>query len=187
MTISGGFTQTANVRPTTHAEVLLAVVSKIQFLVPSFSTDGTCFISDSPWPGVEVSDNLFCTVAPADGQFDDGLIDGAGNVGVAEETFVQVTVYSRIDTDQTEHFLQGMVDSERGLLTLKQQLLTALAGKNLDGGTYQGDGSMLLHEGMRPARAGHKSRNDKSDEFASFSLAFRVKFTWDLGGTSNVF
>lgn len=188
MTLYGGFAPSANVRPTTHVEVLLAIVAKIRANVTALSREPTCFISDSPWPGVEVESNLFCTVAPSEGQFDDGLMDGAGNLGVAEDSMVQVTVYSRIEVDQIERFEKGLTDASRGLLVIKQQILTALAGKNLDGGTFRGDSSNLLHEGLRPARASHKTRDPRhADDFASFSLAFRAKFSWDLGEVSSQF
>ena len=184
--MSSGFSPEAQVRPTTHAEVLLAVATKIRSNVQSLGTENICFVSDTPEPSVEVNDNLFATVCPSDGQFDNGIIDGAGNVGVTELSPVIVTIFSRIEVDQIEHFQQGFTDVNRGLLTIKRQVLMALSGKNLDGGQYNGFGSLLLLEALTPSRSRHPLSKQRDDEFASCGLVFDAKFHWDLGSTSSI-
>ena len=187
MTNGGGFFG-GQVRPTTQVEVLLAVVAKIQENVPAFPDSESCFVSDTPWPGVDIQGNLFCTVAPSDGSFDQGLMDGSGNLGVAELTQIVVTVWSRIEMDQIERFQAGLTDPQRGLLPLKQMILKALAGKNLNGDDpditeeTNEDSVLLLMEALSPSRARHQPQ--KIDDFASFSLSFDAKFNWDLGSGS---
>lgn len=184
--MSSGFSPQAQVRPTTAIEVLSAVVAKIQATVPLLGNESTCFISDTPEASAEVQDNLFATVSMGSGQFDQGIMDGAGNMGVAELSTVMVTVFSRIEVDQIEHFSRGLTDPERGLLTLKQQILKALAGKNLDGGLFNGFGSLLLMEHLGPRQAIHPGSRNR-DDMASFSLAFDAKFSWNLQSDSEIF
>lgn len=183
--MNSGFNATANVRPTTHAEVLLAIVAKIQLNVSVF-TDGTvCFVSDTPLPSPDIQDELFCTVSPGEGHYDLGLIDGFGNLAVAENSNVVVSVFSRMQQDQLERCITTLTDSERGLLIIKQQILAALAGKNLDGGEYLGNPCNLLMEALTPTRVRHVPR-DSLDAFAYFSLYFDAKFNWNLGTDSQV-
>jgi len=184
--MSIGFSPEAQVRPTTQAEVLLAVAQKIRASVPLLTNESVCFVSDTPEPSVEEQSNLFATVCPADGQYDNGIIDGAGNVGVAEVSPIIVTIFSRIEVDQIEHFQQGFVDATRGLFTIKKQVLTALAGKNLDGGQYNGFGSLLLMESLTPSRSRHPQSKGRGDEFASCGIVFDAKFTWELGSVSSI-
>lgn len=180
--MSGGGFNTAQVRPTTQAEVLLAVVAKIQANVAALENEPTCFVSATTWPEVSVQDNLFCTVVPGDGQFDQGIVDGSGNIGVCEIFPVIVTIWSHIEVDQIERFQQGFVDAQRGLLTIKQQVLQALAGKNLDGETYQGNPSVLLMEALMPTRSHVQTEKVDDDEFGGISISFDAKFNWNLGG-----
>lgn len=179
----GGFSPSAQVRPTTAVEVLNAVVSKLRSNIQILGTETTCFISDTPEPSIECQDNLYATVSVGNGQFDQGLMDGGGNLQVVELMTLQVTVFSMIKLDRLEHFSSGMTNPRRGLLVLKQQILMALAGKNLDGGTYNGNSSLLLLESLGPSRSVHPMSKGVNEK-ASFSLAFDAKFSWNLNSDS---
>lgn len=180
--MSGGGFSTAVVRPTTQAEILLAVVAKIQANVSAFESEPTCFVSATTFPEVSVQDNLFCTVMPGDGQFDQGIVDGSGSTGVCEIFPLIVTIWSHIEVDQIERYQQGLVDDERGLLTLKQQILQALAGRNVDGGTYNGAPSILLTEALMPTRSKVQMEQVTDEYYGGISVSFDAKFNWNLGG-----
>lgn len=175
--MSAGFLPSAQVRPTTGIEVLEAVVAKIQSNVSILSSEPCCFISDTPEPSDEIQENLYATVCFLDGAFDQGMMDGSGNLGMVEDIPLCVTVFSQIDVDQIERYSEGMTDPERGLLTLKHQVLAALAGKNLDGGIFNGNSSALLLEPLFPRQSRHpQAKGDR--EHGSMGLVFTCKFWW---------
>lgn len=179
MSIGVGFIQ--NVRPATQTEVVEAFLARIRAGVPGLGSETNCFLSQTPEPSVEVQDNTFATVVVGGGQFNQGMMDGSGNIGVNEIATVTVNVFSRIMKDRLEHSTYAMLDSSRGQLALKRALLRTLAGKNLDGGTYQGAPSVLLLESMFPRHADHRTFSMPDEDFASFSVVFELSFCWDLG------
>ena len=185
-----GFSSNFIGRPTTAIEVLESIVAKLRTYITDCSNDSTCFMSDCPAPSIEIQGNHFITVCMSDGHFDQQQMDGGGNVQVVEMATIVVTAHSRVESDQLEHFYHGLTDINDGLLTRKRQILTALAGKNLDGGPYAGGGSsssgspdsLLLMEPLFPSssRIGDKMY----DEFASTTLNFDAKFRWNLNSDS---
>lgn len=183
--MSGGFSPSAQVRPTDAAEVLTAVLTKLRGDVEALRNESVCFITDIMDPSYEVNSNFYATVCFGDGQFDQGFSDGSGNLGVVESTSILVTVFSKIQVDRIERFQAGMLDSKRGLLVIKKQILKSLANKNLDGGTYNGNPSLLLLEPLYCRHAGHQQRRPVADQ-ASFSLSFDAKFWWYLGEDSKL-
>lgn len=179
--MAGGFGSSALVCPTDQATVLNAVVAKIRAEISGFSSEVTCFISDVPWPAIEVHDDAFITVCPKDAGFDDGLTVGGGSFQVLEHAVFQVTYWSRLTTDQLEHSKYAMLDSVKGILVLKKLILKCLAGQQLYS-DYPTNTRPLLTEVLRPASAQHPpSRQHSGDiEFESMSLAFIGPFFWDL-------
>ncbi len=173
--MSGGFSDSARVRQTNEVEILLAIVDAIRHSISELDSDGQCFVSDTEWPDVDVNQNLFCTVKPGKGKFDQSLIDGSGHLGVAESVIITVTVWSRVESDQVEHFVYGLTDPDRGLLVYKQRLLKVLAGKYL----YGQDLLSILIEALSPVDA--TTTPQKVDDFASVSIAFDARFWWNLG------
>lgn len=168
------------VRPTTQAEILVAIRNKIRLNVPAFDQEPTCFISGTPFPSVELQDNLFCTISPTDGAFDVSLMDGGGAGQVCEQATFSVSVWTHIMVDQIERYEEGFVDPDRGLLSLKLLILKALAGRNLDGG----NDTLLLMESLNPGRCRFDVQNKEDDEFAGLIMTFEGKWWWDLDGES---
>ena len=168
--------EAGSVCPTDQVTVLDAVVARLRASLSEFADPTTCFVSDTPWPSVEVNDNLFCTVAPMSGQFDGELPIGAGQQGIVESSMVQVTVWSRLMLDRLERADIQFSDDPRGLLSLKKRVLKALAGTQL----FDTGGNPLLIEWMRPIRSLHPPAKQHEDDFSSFAIQFESTFDWDL-------
>ena len=167
----------SGVLPTDQLTVLTAAVALIRFNVPAFEDSSQCFVSDTPWPSVEVHGNLFCTVCPRDGTFATGEAIGAQQDGIYEDTEIQVTVWSKIELDELEHAEAAFSDPERGILPLKKQVLMALAGKQL----YDPESQQpLLIMCLAPAASMHPPTRQHEDNYSSFSLTFHCSFNWDL-------
>ncbi len=171
------FNNSCEVGGTNQTLVLQAIVDKLRSDISDlFGGESTCFISDVPWPGVEVQDQIFCTVSPANSQFILEDPTGAGPAGVVEMAIFQVSVWSKILLDEIERSAIAMTDNTRGSLTLKQRVLKSLAGQQL----YANDGEPLLMSYLRPTSAMHPASGQGKGDFTSFSLAFQGAYYWDL-------
>ncbi len=171
------FNNSCEVGGTNQTLVLQAIVDKLRSDISDlFGGESTCFISDVPWPGVEVQDQIFCTVSPANSQFILEDPTGAGPAGVVEMAIFQVSVWSKILLDEIERSAIAMTDNTRGSLTLKQRALKSLAGQQL----YSNDGEPLLMSYLRPTSAMHPASGQGKGDFTSFSLAFQGAYYWDL-------
>lgn len=177
--MSGGFTAGALVAPTDQATVLLAIQSKIRAEIAGFGTETTCFISDTPEPGIEVQDELFCTIAPGSAEYDPEHPIGEGSAGIVEYAVFQVTVWSKIMLDRTEHEVSNFLDPNRGLLPLKKLFLKCLAGQQMFS-DYPSNTEPLLIEWLRPTQAVHPETGQKEGKLSSFALVFVGQFRWDL-------
>ncbi len=177
--MASGFTSSATVCPTTHQIVLTEVVRKLRDEIAEFATESTCFLSDTPLPGVEIQENLFCTVAPLDGTFDDRMPIGAADLGIVEVVFIQVSIWSRMQLDRLDHSARSLTDHTRGLLGLKKRVLQVLAGQQIFS-DHPVKSIPLLVEPLKPIRAAHPSARKASDDFSSVSLVFRAAFNWNL-------
>ncbi|HEY4259089.1 MAG TPA: hypothetical protein VGM98_02965 [Schlesneria sp.] len=172
-----GFSNSCEVGATNQIVVLQAIVDKLRVDISDLlGSESTCFISDVPWPGVDVQDQVFCTVSPANSQFMLEDPTGAGPDGVIEMAIFQVSAWSKILLDEIERSAIAMTDSTRGSLTLKQRVLKSLAGKQL----YSNDGQPLLMSYLRPTSAVHPASGQGKGDFTSFSLAFQGAYYWDL-------
>lgn len=178
-----GFSSSASVCSTTHEAVLTAIVHKLRTDIAELGNESCCFMSDAPSPGIEIHEDLFCTVAPADDTFDDRSPMGAAERGIVEFAVVQVTVWSRLMLDRLEHSNRALTDSARGLLKVKHRILQSLAGQQI-----YGDAPLnlvpLLIEPLRPVRALHPTSRRADDDLRSISLIFRAAFSWDLTSAS---
>lgn len=160
---------------TTQTDVLSAVVTRLRAEVTELANESTCFVSDYPYPPPNVANDLFATVSPVDGRFDEAQQIGAGNESVIEETGIVVTVFSRVKLDRvgkTEFLLQ---DATRGLLPLKRKILKALASHRL----VNDDDEELLVNYMH-AMQGSAPRFDPDLKLGVMSLHFKTDFEWDL-------
>lgn len=178
--MTSGFTTSSAVCPTDQATILNAIVAKLRTDLPDlFAGDTTCFVSDVPWPGVEVHDDLFCTVCPASSRFDPDRPVGAADLGIVELGVFQVTVWSKLALDRLEQCEIAFTHPERGLLRLKQLVLQSLAGQQLYTDAPDNTVALLLGN-LRPTQSTHPPTRQKDADFSSFSVTFEAPFYWDL-------
>jgi len=158
--------------PTDQITVLNAVVALLQASVSALAGDNLCFLSMHTDPIENYRQNIYATVAPMSGRYDEDLFRGSGNA--VEQSGVIVTVFSQMRLDRPDADTRMLTDETRGLLTLKKQILKALNAKQLQ----DGEGNNILTSVMRPINAGHPGR--ASEEMGTFSLAFATDFLWNL-------
>lgn len=161
--------------PTTHLEVLDAVIARLLTRIPTLNPS-TCFFSTNPQPSIWRNGNLFVTVAPQGGTFDQAEFNGMGRAGIVEQTGVIVTCWSAIKLDSTERDLYALRDPDRGLLGWKLKLLDALAGHKLLGL----DGQELLTSYLRPTMTQYPQTAGDDGKFSGISIEFATDFNWRL-------
>lgn len=179
----GGFNSGSSVYGTDQIAVLQAVVDKIRTDInDAFGGESTCFISDTPWPGVEVQDELFCTVSPnnSDFQFDDPV--GGGAEGIIENAVFNITIWSKILLDRIERNGIELTDKDRGILTLKRRVLKSLAGQQLYSDAPDNTVPLLTAH-LRPLNSLHPPSRQGDGDFSSLSITFLAPFYWDLQST----
>lgn len=160
--------------PTTQTAVLSAVVTRLHAQVSELGNESVCFVSDYPYPPPNVASDLFATVSPVDGQFDEDIQVGAGNNSLIEYAGIVVTVFSRMKLDRagkTESLLQ---DADRGLLPIKRKILKALASHRLLSGSDE-----LLTSYLHALKSS-APRYDPDLKMGVMSLFFKTDFEWDL-------
>jgi hypothetical protein len=178
--MNGGFTADASVCPTNHATILSAIVTKLRADIPDvFGSETTCFISDIAWPGIEVHDEVLCTVHPADSEFESEGAIGGGRQGIIENGVFRVTVWSKHSVDRIEHTVYALTDATRGILGLKKRVLQSLAGQQIYSDALANETPLLI-TCMRPLSATHPPSRQGDAEYTSFSIAFLGQFYWDL-------
>ena len=158
--------------PTTQIKVLEAVVKALRDAIPQLQGENTCFLSMDPEPLHEERQNLFATVCPMAGRFDDEIHHGSDYAN--ELSGVLITVWSGMKLDRPGGDKMMMTESARGLLSLKRLILKALNGLELK----DKEGNTIVCRPMRPLNAGHPQRRD--EDKGSFSLSFATDFIWDL-------
>lgn len=159
--------------PTDQVSVLQAVVSLLQANIPLLSENNTCFLSLDDMTDASERQAIYGTVAPvASSSFDESIF--VGSAAVLEHSGVVVTVFSQLQLDRPDAAAETYADPSRGLLLLKKQILTVLAGAVL----LDGAGNEILVSPMRPIGGSHPPRN--SNQAARFSLTFTTDFVWNL-------
>jgi hypothetical protein len=178
--MSTGFTVSAAVCPADQATVLAAIVAKLRTdLSDLFGNDSTCFVSDIPWPSIEVQDELFCTVCPGTARFDPDRPVGAADLGIVEVGVFQVSVWSKLALDRLEQCAIAMTHADRGLLRLKQLVLRSLAGQQIYADAPVNTVPLLIQY-LRPTQAMHPAGRQGGADYSSFTLLFEAPFYWDL-------
>lgn len=153
-------------------DVLQAVVTRLQTAVPQLNGDNRCFVSMSPEPEAEQRQNLYATVCPMSGRYDDAVWAGSG---VAEElSGVVVTVFSNIKLGRPGDDASSLGASERGLLVVKRAVLKALNAYVL----LNANAEQIISRPMKPLGSGHPQFQET--DIGSISLNFSTDFVWDL-------
>lgn len=163
---------------TDHVTVLEAVARRLRQEIDEFN-DSTCIITTSPPREVpqNIQHNVFCSVSPTDGSFDDSWMAGGGVEAVREDAGVIIVLMSSMKLDRIGHNSSLLADQSRGLLIVKQKILKALTSHRL----ADTSGNFLLTDEMMPSRSeSPQSGSDSGKEVGDIALVFQTPFLWDL-------
>lgn len=159
-------------RGTDQITVLNAVLERLVSQVSLFTADNVS-LSIEPEPGVEVSQGIYATVSPDEGQFEQDILEGAGAADCREYTGVIITVFNAKKLDRRDGVVKSLLlDEVAGLLALKRSILRAFTGHEL---LWQD--VKILAEPMFPLRS---SKPDKKERAGDLSLTFTTTFRWEL-------
>lgn len=157
---------------TTQIAVLQAVVARLQAALTL--SDLQCFLSVHAEPNATVDQNLWITVSPEMGHFDDDLFAGAGRNAVAENTWAVITIFSEPRLDRTGRDDVLLADPVVGVLSMKHRAINALTGFD----PVNGDSNFILMEPMSPTNS-PKPLSDRK-KIGDVQLWFSTNFTWDI-------
>lgn len=158
---------------TTQAGILEAVREILLQSVDGL-TEKNCFVTLYPDPQGGFTDDLFCTISPADSVFPEGLQVGGAQFTCMEETGIIVKISTRIRTDRAPQQIEALVSPQRGILWLKWQLLRALVGAD-----PTVNGNQVVRQLLWARRC---TAPRIEDQYVSIELDFGVSFDWDLTG-----
>lgn len=163
-------------RKTTQSEVLLAVLERLQTVVDGLN-QVNCFLALDPVPPEFPAQSRFATVSPTDGSFDDGMLDGGGELQTLEQTGVSITLFYRTASDMLKSDVNLLTQEAEGLLEQKRQILKAFTNHDLEV-----NGRKLLAEPMRPIHAANpmKESDLRKNRIGFLQLTFSTQFLWDL-------
>lgn len=171
-----------NWKPTNQIKILEMVKSVlITELADSDFTDKTVFLTLDPDPEASTRDNVFMTISPNDGQFDQGELEGGGQEMCLENSAVIIAVYSKKQLDRIgehEHILLGEGDGTktRSILDLKRRILQIFTNRMLEDSA---DDTPILVNHMQPVHATRPQVNRQMNK-ADLGLIFSTDFVWDL-------
>lgn len=170
-------------KPTTQLQVYTVLrAALIDGLDDPQFTDKTVFYSMDPHPRANVRENVFITLSPGEGSFDQEILTGAGQEDCRESSSVIMSVFSQQRTDQigrADDTFLGLEDNDksRSLFDLKRRLLKLFVNRMLYDPV---DEKRLLTEPMQPHHASHPTLIDPEGRRPTFSLIFSLDFAWDL-------
>lgn len=162
-------------RKTTQTEVLERVRARLLAAIKQLQ-DPTCYLSLDPEPDEQVKGDLFVSLAPMGGVFDQEWLTGAGQEGCREQSGVIVSVWSRVMLDKFQSAKAALTDADRGLLPWKHRILASLTDHDL----LDASGNPILTDRMQPVTSDHPKQAMYRQGMTGFSLAFSTNFIWDL-------
>jgi hypothetical protein len=132
---------------------------------------------DSP-PVIPPGGEYFLTVSPGPGRFVEGE-QVAGNI--TEVWSVVVSIFSRVRLDESGRDQETLRKAGRGLLAVKQKVLTALCGHDLQ---TRGNDTflrwLLYAESCTEPRVLERQAELGPLRLANMELEFGVHFDWDI-------
>lgn len=169
-------------KPTTQKQVLETVRSVlIAELNDTRLTEKSVFMTLEPNPEVSERDDIFITISPGDGQFEQDGLEGAGQDLCIENGSVILAVYTRQQLDKLgehERILLGENNGHkaRSILDIKRRLLQIFTDRMLHDGNE--DNPILVNR-MQPVHA-TKPQAIPQLRRADLGLIFTTDFAWDL-------
>lgn len=156
-----------------YAAVLDAVVKRLRDQLSL--NESTCFLSLTPDVPVKTASDVYLTVSPDGGEFDQAAFDGGGDQQLTAETGVRVTVVSTLKLDRTGHDSELVSNASRGVLAVMHDVLRALTGHDL---LIDVDGNQALRRLIAPRGFDRPERD--SERLGSISLYFGLSFDLEL-------
>ena len=163
---------------TDQSTILDRVVARLIDQVAALNAK-TCVVTAQPpdEPPAQLRENLFCSVSPADGRFDQELLEGGGQNTLVEHSGVVVVLWSAMKLDRTGVNISLLTDAARGLFDLKRRVLKALTNHDL----ANGNGDQILQEPMRPILSeAPRATEQHQSGVGDLAITFLVDFEWDL-------
>ncbi len=151
-----------------------AVIARLRTQL-SLNSD-TCFFwlggGSDPQPP-PVATDLFLTVAPDGGTFDEGLQDGGGAAQNTIKTGIAVTIYTQIFLENDSRDDQFLTHSTKGVGAMFTRVCNALIDHDP---TFSG--VYAMREQIRPSGFS-APRRSSIDRYGKMTIMFEL--TWDLG------
>lgn len=173
--------------PTQEHVILEAVRDRLIEIVPDFNTQN-CWFDDQPvpWGNETPPFNVFCTVSPVDGHFDQEKQIGGGICNIQEYAGFSVNVGQRNEVEQPKKLDAPMVRAERSLIRyFKPMVLSAILVDGSDPANRQDwmpkdrDGNLLLTDKIRAVRSVSPKRLENWP-LLLMSIEFLAAWRWQL-------
>ena len=155
-------------QPNTQLEVLRAVVEVLISEIDDL-TRSTCVVSHYPQIPPGSSSNVFVTVTPMEGSFEEQDHQSA----IIENSGVVVTVWSAIK-GRAKRSEEELFNETRGVLDWKRRILRVLAGRDL-----VVEGNENLASLMFPLNSGRPEPDPESNR-VSLMMSFSTDIWWDI-------
>lgn len=158
------------------ADVLDAVVLRLRTIL--VLNERTCFLylRRAGMPPPAAPDDIFLTVEPDGGQFDEGMLIGGDRAQATVKTGVAITIHSNVMLDAAMHDARVLSHASRGMLIFLDKILDALTGHEL----LLASGEPCLRELMAPQGWNKPDRPDPTDKRAELTVVFGLEFDWKL-------
>lgn len=152
--------------------ILLAIIARLIDEVDD-ADEASCYLAIDEQEIAGSADNFVLVVSPMSGQFDDGALDGGGQLVATDYFDFSVTGYSTTMLDQTYQDTKALTDATLGLVQLHRDILQALTAHDL----LNTDDENVLRDPILP-RSYEFGRNGRGLCFVR--QVFRLSFDWDL-------
>jgi hypothetical protein len=163
-----------------QADILEAIQERIVDKFPEFNLDSNCFVSDVPEPMVVPPSDVWCVIAPGDGNFDEGYQVGGGHEQVTEDATVIVAIGAQYAIDESGKLQRALLGRERGTIReYKREFLRIL----LKEWEPERANQQLLRNSMLyvvHASRPYLQKTEAGITWVRMELIFQTMFDWEL-------
>lgn len=152
--------------------ILNAIVARLIDEVED-ADEASCFLAIETDQLAPSADGFVVLVSPQSGQFDEGALDGGGQVMATDYFEFSVTVYSTTMLDDSYRDNKALTDAALGLVQRHRDVLQALTAHDL----LNTDDENVLRDPILP-RGYEFGRSGRGLCFVR--QVFRLAFDWDL-------
>lgn len=158
---------------TDFSAVLTAVVARLIDQI-TLANAATCFLTLTPDGRPLTPGDIWITVSPRGGKFDENMIEGGGRATAWADSGFTVTVHSSVELDQMERETTWLTHATLGVLETMKDAIDALTTYDL----LDGSSDEILIEPIVPDGWDEPQRVGPSR--GSISVSFLTKFKWSL-------